>query len=61
MNLDKCVLAAITINPKKVPSGLSVFHCDSKEEMNTMAKNLEAILDGIAHELTEEIYIIVRH
>lgn len=61
MNLEKYILAIITTNPKKVPSGSAVFHCDSKEEMEEVAKNLEAILDGIAHLLTEELYVIVSH
>lgn len=61
MNLEKYILATITTNPKKVPSGSAVFHCDSKEEMEMVAKNLEAILDGIAHLLTEELYVIVSH
>lgn len=61
MMLEKFVLAAITTNPKKVPSGTAVFHCDSQEEMEKVAANLEAILDGIAHALTEELFIIVKH
>jgi len=61
MALDKFILAAITTNPKKVPSGVAVFHCDSKEEMDKITTNLEAILDGIAHSLTEDLYVIVKH
>lgn len=61
MNLEKYILATITTNPKKAPSGSAVFHCDSKDEMEVVAKNLEAILDGIAHALTEELYVIVSH
>lgn len=61
MTIEKFILAAITTNPKKAPSGVAVFHCDSKEELMTISKNLEAILDGIAHALTEELYIVVRH
>ncbi|UII54648.1 hypothetical protein LS684_13370 [Cytobacillus spongiae] len=61
MTLDKFILAAITTNPNKVPSGAAVFHCESREEMEVIATNLEAILDGIAHMLTEELYVIVKH
>ncbi|MDQ0155233.1 capping complex subunit for YIEGIA [Robertmurraya andreesenii] len=61
MDIEKFILAAVTTNPKKVPSGVAVFHCDTKEEMDTITTNLEAILDGIAHALSEEIYIIVKH
>ncbi|WP_210365524.1 hypothetical protein [Bacillus sp. REN3] len=61
MILDKFILAIITTNPQKTPAGAAVFHCDTREEMETLATNLEAILDGIAHALTEELYIIVKH
>lgn len=61
MSLSKFILAVITTNPKKVPSGVAVFHCDSKEEMEQITTNLEAILDGIAHSLNEELYVIVKH
>lgn len=61
MTLEKYILAVITTNPKKAPVASAVFHCESKEEMETVASNLEAILDGIAHALTEELYVIVKH
>ncbi len=61
MVLEKYILAAVTTNPRKVPSGSAVFHCESREEMEQIAKNLEAILDGIAHLLSEDLYIIVSH
>lgn len=61
MMLEKFVLAIITTNPKKAHAGAAVFHCDTKEEMEAVAANLEAILDGIAHALTEELFIIVKH
>jgi hypothetical protein len=61
MTIDKFILAVITTNPKKAPVASAVFHCDSKEEMESVAANLEAILDGIAHALTDELYIIVKH
>lgn len=59
--MEKFILAAVTTNPKKVPYGTTVFHCDNQEEMENITGNLEAILDGIAHSLTDEIYIIVKH
>lgn len=61
MTLDKFILAVVTTNAKKVPSGTTVFHCETKIEMEQLAANLEAILDGIAHALTDELYIIVKH
>ncbi|RSK27445.1 hypothetical protein EJF36_11415 [Bacillus sp. HMF5848] len=61
MNLEKYILAAITTNPNKIIGGTPVFNCNTKEEMDYYAANLEAILDGIAHSLSEEVYIIVKH
>ncbi len=55
------ILAVLTTNPKKAVSGIAVFYCDNNEEMYRMGANLEAILDGIAHKLTDEIMIIVKH
>jgi hypothetical protein len=61
MTIDKFILAAVTTNPSRVPNGTTVFICDNKEEMEHYAASLEAILDGIAHAITEEVYIIVKH
>lgn len=61
MTIDKYILAIITTNPKKVHNGAAVFLCESSEEMEKLSASLEAILDGIAHALTEELYIIVKH
>lgn len=61
MNIEKYILAVVTTNPARVPSGAAVFVCDDKAQMDEYAANLEAILDGIAHAITEEVYIIVKH
>ncbi|KIO63074.1 hypothetical protein B4064_0549 [Caldibacillus thermoamylovorans] len=61
MSIEKMILAIITTNPKKAPSGIAVFHCDNQEEMYKICSVLEPILDGIAHKITDEIMIIVKH
>ncbi|THE15073.1 hypothetical protein E1I69_01800 [Bacillus timonensis] len=63
MNIEKFILAAITMEPSKVKvsGGTPVFSCSSKEEMDSVAASLEAILDGIAHEISGNLYIIVKH
>jgi hypothetical protein len=61
MTHEKMILAVITTNAQKVAGGAPIFTCETKEEMEGIAANLEAILDGIAHELTEELLIIVKH
>ncbi|MHC0036105.1 capping complex subunit for YIEGIA [Pseudoneobacillus sp. C159] len=61
MVIEKYILAVVTTNLKKAPMAPAVFHCDTNVEMETLAASLEAILDGIAHALSEELYIIVKH
>jgi hypothetical protein len=61
MNIEKYILAVVTTNPDRVPSGATVFVCDDKAQMDEYAAHLEAILDGIAHSLADEVYIIVKH
>lgn len=61
MIIEKAVLAAITTNERKVSGGTPVFLCDDKKEMDNVAANLEAILDGISHALSDELYIVVKH
>ncbi|MEH7236600.1 capping complex subunit for YIEGIA [Bacillus sp. JJ1562] len=63
MNIEKFILAAIALDTSKVKvsGGTPLFSCSSKEEMDSIASSLEAILDGIAHEISENLYIIVKH
>ncbi len=61
MELNKYILAVITTNQEKVAAGTGVFYCKDTAEMETLGASLEAILDGIAHALSEELLIIVRH
>ncbi|MDX8359868.1 MULTISPECIES: hypothetical protein [Bacillaceae] len=61
MNLEKYILAVITTKSNKVAGGAPTFTCDSTAEMEKVAANLEAILDGIAHGLSDDLYIIVKH
>lgn len=61
MTIEKYILAVVTTNPQKAAGSTAIFHCENTAEMELIAANLEAILDGIAHRLTEELYIIVKH
>ncbi|UOQ42699.1 hypothetical protein MUN89_12030 [Halobacillus salinarum] len=63
MKMEKYILAVITLhsNKNKISGGPAVFLCETIEEMENVAANLEAILDGIAHALSEQMYIIVKH
>jgi len=59
--LDKFILAAITTNPNRIPSGTTVFVCDDRKEMDLYVSSFEVILVGITHESTDDVYIIVKH
>ncbi|SDJ67232.1 capping complex subunit for YIEGIA [Sediminibacillus albus] len=61
MKMEKAVLAVITTQREKIGGGAPIFLCDTKEEMEKIAANLEAILDGIGHALSDQLYIIVKH
>lgn len=61
MDLEKYILAVITTNKAKIAGGAPIFTCETKEEMEFVAGNLEAILDGIAHGLGEDLFVIVKH
>lgn len=61
MKIEKAILAVITTNQSKVSGGAPIFYCDDAIESAKVAANLEAITDGIAHSLSDEMYIIVKH
>ncbi len=61
MNIEKAILAIITTKRELVAGGAPIFICNNKNDLERIAANLEAITDGIAHALGEELYIIVKH
>ncbi|WP_339177266.1 hypothetical protein [Oceanobacillus sp. FSL W7-1293] len=61
MIVEKAILAVITTKEEQVGGGAPIFICTSNEELQLFSTNLEAIMDGIAHRLSDEVYIIVKH
>ncbi|MFD1018499.1 capping complex subunit for YIEGIA [Thalassobacillus hwangdonensis] len=63
MKIEKAILAAVTTDKSRnrVGGGMPIFYCKDHTEMEKVAANLEAIIDGIAHALSEDLYIIVKH
>ncbi|WP_243290076.1 hypothetical protein [Bacillus sp. FJAT-47783] len=61
MILEKSILAVITTDQTKLQGSVATFICKDREEMDLFAKNLEAILDGIAHAIGEDVYVVVKH
>lgn len=60
-NLNNCILGIITTNEKKVGGSSPIFYCENREELNQVASDLEYIMDALAHQISEEIVIIVKH
>lgn len=61
MMIEKAILAVITMDNSKIAGGAPIFICETKDELGRVAANLEAITDGIAHALSDNLYIIVKH
>ncbi|WP_188388640.1 capping complex subunit for YIEGIA [Priestia taiwanensis] len=61
MSIDGFILAVITTNPSKIAGGVAVFACETTEEVHQVTSDLEYILDGTAHKLGNEMFIIVKH
>ncbi|WP_461177873.1 capping complex subunit for YIEGIA [Virgibacillus ainsalahensis] len=59
--LEKAILAVITTNRTRISGGAPTFFCNNAKELEEFAANLEAITDGIAHSLSDEVFIIVKH
>jgi hypothetical protein len=59
--LEKFILAMITTAPEKVAGGSPIFIVKDAEEIQQKAQILEAILDGIAHEIDETTFVVVKH
>jgi hypothetical protein len=59
--LEKYILAMITTTPEKVAGSPPIFIVKDAEEIQQKAQILEAILDGIAHEIDESTYVVVKH
>ena len=60
-DVRKCYSGSYNNDSRKIAGGAPLFVCESTEELEFVANNLEAILDGIAHRLQENVYIIVKH
>ncbi|RXT13889.1 hypothetical protein [Ammoniphilus sp. CFH 90114] len=59
--LEKTILAIITLNREKVGGGSPIFYADNVEELQHLAFTMEKILDAMAHTLSDDTMIIVKH
>lgn len=61
VSIENMILAVITSTPDKVGGSSPIFYAKDEKDLQSIAFTLEKILDGIAHEVTAEIMIVVRH
>lgn len=53
------IAGVITTNAKNIGGGAPIFYTNNREELQKTAHLLEKILDCAAHEVNEDLYIIV--
>ncbi|MBN6188581.1 hypothetical protein JQN58_17145 [Aneurinibacillus sp. BA2021] len=58
---NKPILAVVTLNADRVGGGAPIFYTQGEKELQQTAFTLEKILDAIAHEVTPETIILVKH
>lgn len=61
MSLEKTILAIISTQRDNISGGAPIFYVKDENELQQKAAVLEAILDGIAHEIDNSTFIVVRH
>ncbi|WP_019122474.1 capping complex subunit for YIEGIA [Brevibacillus massiliensis] len=59
--MDPKIMAVITTQKERVAGGAPIFIMPNHEEMQRTAFTLEKVLDGMVHQVTPDILIIVRH
>jgi predicted RNase H-related nuclease YkuK (DUF458 family) len=56
------IVSIVTTNEKRVGGGAPIFYTKSRVELQKVAHLLEKVMDCAAHEVNEELFIIVdRH
>jgi hypothetical protein len=54
------ILAAVATEGQNI-SGVPVFYAEDEEERATMATILSRVLEAVAHDMGNGVYIIVKH
>lgn len=61
IQVTKSIVAVITTQPERATGGAPVFVAKSRDEMTHMASLLENVLDAMAHELADDVLVLVKH
>ena len=60
VSLKKVILAAVTAEEGRI-SGIPVFYAQSEEQRAVMATILSRVLEAVAHDMGNGVYILVKH
>lgn len=61
VSITKMILAAVTTSLNRNVSGVPVFYAETEEEMVEMSVILSRVLEAVAHDMGNGVYIIVKH
>lgn len=59
--ITKMILAAVTTGKESTVTGVPLFYAESGEEQAKMATVLSRVLEAVAHDMGNGVYIIVKH
>jgi hypothetical protein len=60
ISITKMILAAVVLKEKRI-DGIPVFYAKDEEQQATMATILSRVLEAVAHDMGNGVYIIVKH
>lgn len=60
VSITKMILAAVTTQDKPV-GGVPTFYAEGEEDRAQMSTILSRVLEAVAHDMGNGIYIIVKH
>lgn len=60
-NFVNTILAVVTTDMNKVKGGTPIFYAKDEQELEKTSLYLSKILFGMAHDLENGTYVIVRH
>ena len=58
--IKKVILAAVTTEDRSI-GGIPVFYADNDAEKELIALTLSRVLEAVAHEIGNGVYILVKH
>lgn len=59
--VDKQILAVIAVDPTTVGGGAPIFYARDKDELAEIALLISRIFGAAAHDLNNDVMIIVKH